>query len=320
MGIRGLNNMIKKYAPESIMTTTIKKYSGSVVAIDCSILLYKFKYASKDENSHLVGIANRVKFYLTNGILPVFVFDGMPIEAKKKTIEKRNVNKEKLYVRLEELRSKIAEIEEEKTEIKQEIKQEIEKVSSQIITIKKHHISEVKELLTLSGIPYCTAPDDAEKFCAFLERNGIVDYTVTDDTDALTFGCKRILKTSISKIIEINTDIVLEKFGMDMNMFIDFCILSGCDYTDTINQIGPVTSFNLIKKYNNIEEVIKKIDSNVENFDYNTARKIFTEFDYTLPERFTIKKVEKINLIKFLEENNFKENIIFKFLKILIFN
>jgi flap endonuclease-1 len=208
------------------------------------------------------------------------------------------------------------EIEEEKIEIKQEI----EKVSSQIITIKKHHISEVKELLTLSGIPHCTAPDDAEKFCAFLERNGIVDYTVTDDTDALTFGCKKILKTSISKIFEIDTDIVLKKIGMDMNMFVDFCILSGCDYTDTINQIGPVTSFNLIKKYGNIEEVIKRIDSNTDNFDYNVARKIFTEFDYTLPEKFTMKKVEKINLIKFLEENNFKENIIHKFLKILIFN
>ena len=316
MGIRGLNNMIKKYAPESIMTTNIKKYSGSVVAIDCSILLYKFKYASKDENSHLVGIANRVKFYLTNGILPVFVFDGLPIEAKKKTIEKRNVNKEKLYVRLEELRSKITETEEDKTEIKQEI----EKVSSQIITIKKHHIEEVKELLSLSGIPYCNAPDDAEKFCAFLEKNGIVDYTITDDTDALTFGCRKILKTSISKIIEINTDIVLEKFGMDMSVFIDFCILSGCDYTDTINQIGPVTSFNLIKKHGNIEEVIKKLDSNTENFDYAVARKIFTEFDYTLPEKFNIKKVEKINLINFLEKNNFKENIIYKFLKILIFN
>ena len=62
--------------------------------------------------------------------------------AKKKTIEKRNVNKEKLYVRLEELRSKITEleIEEDKTDIKQEIKQEIQKVSSQIITIKKHPI------------------------------------------------------------------------------------------------------------------------------------------------------------------------------------
>jgi flap endonuclease-1 len=318
MGIRGLNNIIKKHAPESIIITNIKKYSGSVVAIDCSILLYKFKYASKDENSHLVGIANRVKFYLTNGILPVFVFDGLPIEAKKKTIEKRNINKEKLYVKLEELRSKITELEIE--EDKNEIEQEIEKVSSQIITIKKHHINEVKELLTLAGIPYCTAPDDAEKFCAFLEKNGIVDYTVTDDTDALTFGCKKILKTSISKIIEVNTDIFLEKIGMDMNMFVDFCILSGCDYTDTINQIGPVTSFNLIKKHGNIEEVIKKIDSNVKNFDYIAARKIFTEFDYILPERFTVKKAQKLDLINFMEKNNFKENVIFKFLKILIFN
>ena len=45
MGIRGLNNMIKKHAPEAILYKSIKSYSGTVVAIDCSILLYKFKYA-----------------------------------------------------------------------------------------------------------------------------------------------------------------------------------------------------------------------------------------------------------------------------------
>jgi len=319
MGIRGLNNMIKKYAPESILFKSIKSYSGSIVAIDCSILLYKFKYASKDENSHLVGIVNRIKFYLTNDILPVFVFDGFPIEAKKKTIQKRNDTKEKLYVKLDELKLKVSEIEINETE-KQEINQEIIRVSSQIITIKKCHIDEVKELLDLSGIPYFFAPDDAEKYCAFLQKNGLVDYTVTDDTDALTFGCKKILKTSISKLIEIDTDVVLEKFGMTMDMFIDFCILSGCDYTETINQIGPVTSFNLIKQHGTIEKIIKCIDSNTDGFQYNVARKIFSEFDYTIPEKVGIKRVDKLKLIDFLESKNFKENVIVKFLKVLIFN
>ena len=93
MGIRGLNNLIKKYSQDAEKITDIKSYSGSVFAIDCSILLYKFKYASKTENSHLVGIVNRIKYYMSNGILPVFVFDGHPPDAKKNTIQKRHDNK-----------------------------------------------------------------------------------------------------------------------------------------------------------------------------------------------------------------------------------
>ena len=89
MGIRGLNNLIKKYAEDAEVVNDIKNYKGSIFAIDCSILLYKFKYASRLENSHLVGIVNRIKFYMYNGILTVFVFDGNPPDAKKKYYTKK---------------------------------------------------------------------------------------------------------------------------------------------------------------------------------------------------------------------------------------
>ena len=89
MGIRGLNNLIKKYSQDAETIRDIKEYSGSIFGIDCSILLYKFRYASKAENAHLVGIVNRIKYYLSNGILPVFVFDGDPPDAKRNTIQKR---------------------------------------------------------------------------------------------------------------------------------------------------------------------------------------------------------------------------------------
>ena len=187
MGIKGLNNIIKKYSPECVTLNDISKYNNKKLAIDSSILLYKFKYANKAENSHILGIINRIKFYMMNNILPVFIFDGTPCEAKKIcTISKRHANREKTYVRLEELRS----ISPKSDDEKQKIDEEIEKISSQMIIIKKHHIDECKELLRLSGIPYLTAPDDAEKYCAFLQENGMVDYTVSDDTDAITFGCK----------------------------------------------------------------------------------------------------------------------------------
>tara|TARA_B100000212_G_scaffold342587_2_gene330917 strand:- start:429 stop:1376 length:948 start_codon:yes stop_codon:yes gene_type:complete len=314
MGIRGLNTVIKKWAPDAIQICDISKYRNSKVAIDCSILLYKFKYASKVENSHLIGIANRIKFYLMNGVLPVFVFDGVPPEAKKITLAKRQANKEKMYIRLEELRAKEPETEEEN----KTIQEEIEKLLSQLIVVKKIHIDSSKELLKKAGIPYCTAPEDAEKYCAFLQKNGLVDYTVTDDTDATTFGCPYILKTSINKnIIEIDTNAILEKFEMSRDSFVDFCILSGCDYTDPIPHIGPITAFNLIKKHGSIEEILKALNKEAPNFNYNVSRKIFKEFDYEVPEKFSKINVDKQILLEFLHLHEFKENVISKFIKIL---
>lgn len=317
MGIRGLNNLIKKYSPDAENVKDIKEYSGCIFGIDCSILLYKFKYASKAENSHLVGIVNRIKYYMSNGILPVFVFDGDPPEAKRNTIQKRQDNKEKLYVRIEELR--ILEIDAKTDAEKKTLADEITRISSQIIRIKKSHILECKELLEKSGVPYCTAPEDAEKYCAFLQKNGFIDYTVTDDTDAMTFGCEKIIKTSINKIIEIDTNKVLQNFEMTMEMFVDFCILSGCDYSDTIASVGPVTSFNIIKQHKSINNYIEKLTVKPDKLkiEFEIAKKIFTEFDYVIPEKFKINSYNKKDLLKFLEDNNFKENIIIKFLKIL---
>lgn len=314
MGIRGLNTLIKKIAPDAITEHDISKYKGSIVAIDCSILLYKFKYASRTPNSHLVGLANRIKFYLMNGILPVFVFDGTPPEAKKVTLIKRQATKEKMYIRIDQLKEKIPESEEEE----KYIKSELDKLTSQLIVIRKHDIEDSKEFLEKSGIPYCNAPEDAEKYCAFLQMNGIVDYTVTDDTDATTFGCKKILKTSINKTItELDTDVILNKFEMTMDSFIDFCILSGCDYSDPIPHIGPVTSYNLIKKHGCIEEVIDNIQKSTENFNYNVCRKIFKEFNYEVPEKFFKKNADKQILLDFLKKHDFKDNVISKFIKIL---
>tara|TARA_B100000768_G_C11062848_1_gene283230 strand:- start:4 stop:666 length:663 start_codon:yes stop_codon:yes gene_type:complete len=220
-----------------------------------------------------------------------------------------------MYVRIEQLREKVPETDDEK----KLIKDEIEKLTSQLIVIKKKDVEECKEFLKISGIPYCNAPEDAEKYCAFLQKNGLVDYTVTDDTDATTFGCKKILKTGISRYItEIDADMILSKFEMTMDSFVDFCILSGCDYTEPIPQIGPVTSFNLIRKHKCIEEVLKTINKKSDNFDYAISRKIFTEFEYDVPEVFTKMPCDKEKLISFLNDKEVKENIISKFIKIVI--
>ena len=107
---------------------------------------------------------------------------------------------------------------------------------------------------------------------------------------------------------------------MNMDMFVDFCILSGCDYCETINQVGPITSFNSIIKYKNIETYIKTLkEHDYFNLNYESARKIFKEFNYdTIPkEDLTKKNFNQSELLEFLRSKDFKQNVISKFLKIL---
>ena len=64
--------------------------------------------------------------------------------------------------------------------------------------------------------------------------------------------------TRITRLIEETSEAgAVPDLEMTQDMFIDFCILSGCDYTDTISQIGPVTAFNLIKEHKNIDTILE---------------------------------------------------------------
>ena len=51
-----------------------------------------------------------------------------------------------------------------------------------------------KQLLGLLGIPFHDAPGEAEAECAFLQREGIVDAVLSEDVDAIMFGCQLMLR------------------------------------------------------------------------------------------------------------------------------
>jgi len=44
---------------------------------------------------------------------------------------------------------------------------------------------------------------------------------------------------------------------MNMDEFIDLCILCGCDYTQNIGNVGPVKAFKLIQEHKTIENVLE---------------------------------------------------------------
>ena len=88
-------------------------------------------------------------------------------------------------------------------------------------------------------------------------KNGIIDYIVSDDTDVFTFGGNNVLKSSIkNNIIEINIEQFLLKVNYDMKKFIDFCILSGCDYLPYIPSLA-INTVNTLFKSDTIEDIIE---------------------------------------------------------------
>jgi DNA excision repair protein ERCC-5 len=58
---------------------------------------------------------------------------------------------------------------------------------------------EVKFLLSIFGIPWVEAPGESEAQCAYLEHLRLVDFVVTDDSDAFLFGAKRVIKGLFDK-------------------------------------------------------------------------------------------------------------------------
>lgn len=118
-------------------------------------------------------------------------------------------------------------------------------------------INECQQLLTLFGLPYITAPMEAEAQCAKLVSLGLVDGIVTDDSDIFLFGGTRVYKNMFnqSKFVECYLTSDLEKeYALHRQKLISFAHLLGSDYTEGIPGIGPVTALEILTEFSSLEE------------------------------------------------------------------
>lgn len=333
MGIKNLKTLINKYSPDSIKKIEIKTLSNKKIAIDISIYLYKYKYGCKTNSnkqlitSFLKQLVQLKKFNIT----PIYIFDGKPPSEKTDIITERKNNKRIKYERIESLTKKIEEvnkiIENEKENNKKiiyldnlkEMKKEINKLTLSIISISKEDIILIKRLFDFTGTQYYQADTEAEIICSRLVKYNLVDGVFSNDTDVLpNFG--KFLYTDFdyhkNYVTEINLSSILENTNLNIQEFIDICILCGCDYTTKINSIGPINAFKLIKKHKNIENILEnikendkyKIDENFLNkFKFKEARLIFNkDYDINIIDK---KDINKKELIIFLKENQVKFDI-----------
>lgn len=319
MGIKNLNQVIADIAGAAIKHSDIKAYFGRKVAIDASMSLYQFLIAVRQQDgtqlmsdtgettSHLMGMFYRTLRIIDNGIKPCYVFDGSPPKLKSGELAKR-------FARHQEAAKSVSEVKETGTN------EEIDKFSRRTVRVTKQHNEECRKLLTLMGIPWIIAPCEAEAQCAALAKAGKVFAAGSEDMDTLCFGSPILLRhLTFSEqrkepIVEIDLKKALEGLEMDMQQFVDFCILLGCDYCDPIKGVGPNTALKLIKQHGSLEKVVEHLDSTKfsipSDWPYKDARDLFHHADITDPESVNLewKLPDVEGLVDFLvREKGFSE-------------
>ncbi|KAI9271730.1 PIN domain-like protein [Phascolomyces articulosus] len=136
-------------------------------------------------------------------------------------------------------------------------------------------------LRTLGFICMTCEHHEAEAMCSELARQNITTATVTEDMDALVFGDAPILRYFFARnrpILEIDPVIAREQLHLTRDQFIDFCILSGTDFSGTIQGIGPIRALEYIQRYGSIEHILDDLSntkySPSDTFNYKLAREV----------------------------------------------
>lgn len=97
-------------------------------------------------------------------------------------------------------------------------------------------------------------------------NKNLINLVITEDSDLLVFGVKRALfkmnQNGYGFEIDLNNLERCEsfKFTQQHDLFLKTCILSGCDYLESIKGIGFKKALKLVKENKgDIKQIIEKI-------------------------------------------------------------
>lgn len=257
MGIHGLLQFIKE-ASEPIH---VRKYKGQVVAVDTYCWLHKGaiacaeKLAKGEPTDRYVGFCMKfVNMLLTHGIKPILVFDGCTLPSKKEVEKSRRERRQANLLKGKQL-------------LREGKVSEARDCFTRSVNITHAMAHKVIKAARSQGVDCLVAPYEADAQLAYLNKAGIVQAIITEDSDLLAFGCKKV----ILKMDQFGNGLEIDQARLGMckqlgdvfteEKFRYMCILSGCDYLPSLRGIGLAKACKVLRLANNpdIVKVIKKI-------------------------------------------------------------
>lgn len=266
MGVDGLYKFINKNFSDIFNTVSISDIRGKSCIIDGMQHIYgQLIYMRSREKeivslggkniSHIHGLINSLTYYLKNGIIPIFVFDGKTPDIKRKKIEERKKNLKDNLMKLKNLQEQKDNLNEfinslsneqdllndiesaednmifgtppaDSINIEEElmkmhsIQEEYKKIYKKSIVMKDYFIKDWIQILELLGLPVIKASGEADPLCAYmLKKNPNIYGIISDDSDMLVFGSPILMRKSINQqftIIELKS--LLDKIEYMLSM------------------------------------------------------------------------------------------------------
>lgn len=187
------------------------------------------------------------------GVIPFLIFDGDYLPSKAATETDREKRREgSRRAGLELLNAGKA----------AQAHSELQKAVDVSPAMARQLIDELKK----AGVQYIVAPYEADAQMVYLERKGIIDGILSEDSDLLVFGAKCLLTKldQYGNCIEINkADFCACKeinlTGWTDTEFRHMAILSGCDYLASMNNMGLKTAYRMVRRHKTIEQVLRML-------------------------------------------------------------
>ena len=193
----------------------------------------------------------RVRMLIHFGITPYIIFDGDHLPSKAGTEkDRRERRKEGRRLGLELLKVGKA----------SQAQQELQKAVDVTSDMAREFIEELKAI----NVQYVVAPYEADSQMVYLERRGIINGILSEDSDLLVFGAKCLI-TKLDKYgdcVEINRSHFtacreISLVGWSDADFRRMAILSGCDYLPGIGGLGLKTAHRMLRKHKTVDRLVK---------------------------------------------------------------
>ncbi|GAB6031733.1 Rad2 nuclease [Chamberlinius hualienensis] len=246
----GINGLLRFLQPAS-HHTNIRNYSGCTVAVDTYCWLHRGAFSCADKlaigeatNGYVVYCMKMVNSLIAAGVRPILVFDGQNLPSKAETERKRHHERQnnkrigKNYL----IEGKV-----------KEAREMFQRCTEVTFEMAKNLIKACRNI----GVDCIVAPYEADSQLAYLNKIGIAQIVITEDSDLVLFGCEKIMykmdvngngvmveKSRINDCLGSNVEFSFEKFRY-------MCIMSGCDYVSSLSGIGLKKALKFFSKTTN---------------------------------------------------------------------
>lgn len=209
--------------------------------------------AKRCPNRYINGMLHRVRMLRHFGVTPYMVFDGDFLPSKAMTEASREKSRdEKKKLALDLLKAG------KPSQAAQEFQKCIDVTPEMAAAVIQH----LKDL----DVDYVVAPYEADAQLVYLERHGLIDGIISDDSDLLVFGAKRLL-TKLDRYgscIEINRRDFCACREVSLTGWTDadfrrMAIMSGCDYLEGLPGVGLKTAYRMLRKSKTPERVVQML-------------------------------------------------------------